>query len=111
MDYLEIGCTPHDEPCAQVGQPDYAPQARVQCRALINQLERSFPCPCPDKAWLYVKSNPHDFGTYYEVAVKFDENDQQACDWAYLIEASLPERWDTEALKELAANGCPVPSF
>lgn len=107
METLTIGSVPYAEPCAQVGSEDYARRARAQCKAFIAQLERSFPCPCPDKAWLFIKSNPHDFGTYYEVEVKFDPECEEACDWAYLLEASLPERWDPEALAELAANGFP----
>lgn len=108
METLTIGCSPVDEPCAQVGQENYSRQARIECRAPINQLERTFPYTGPDgTAWLFIKSNPHDFGTYYEVEVKFDPECEEACDWAYLLEASLPERWDSEALAELAANGFP----
>lgn len=105
METLNIGCTPIDEPCAQVGQEDYARQAKLGCRALMAQLERAYPCPEGANAWLFIKANPHDFGTYYEVEVKFDEEDSAACDWAYLIEASLPERWDAEAIKSLREQG------
>lgn len=106
MDYLMIGATPCDEPCAQVGQEDYGQQSRLECKALIAQLERAYPYAGPEgTAWLYTKANPHDFGTYYEVAVKYDEECKQACDWAYLLEESLPERWDEQAREWLLANG------
>lgn len=101
METLTIGSVPYAEPCAQVGSEDYARRARAQCKAFIAQLERSFPCPCPDKAWLFIKSNPHDFGTYYEVEVKFDQRDAQAEDWAYMLEAGAPEYWDAQAREEL----------
>lgn len=106
METLTIGSVPCDESCAQVGQENYAKQARIECRALINQLERTFPYTGPDgTAWLFIKSNPHDFGTYYEVEVKYDTECEAACDWAFLLEASLPERWDEQALQELATHG------
>jgi hypothetical protein len=105
MESLNIGCTPIEEPCAQVGQDDYARQAKLGCKALIGMFERLYPCPEGAQAYLYTKSNSHDFGTYYEVEVKFDEEDPAACDWAYLLEAILPERWDAQALDFLAQNG------
>jgi hypothetical protein len=105
MESLNIGCTPVDEPCAQVGQEDYAAQARMGCKALMGQLLRAFPCPEDAQAWMYVKANPHDFGTYYELEVKFDPECAVSSDWAYLLEASLPERWDAEACRVLEASG------
>ena len=105
MESLNIGCTPVDEPCAQVGQEDYAKQARMGCRALMAQLERAYPCPADANACLYIKSNAHDFGTYCEVEVEFDPECPISNDWAYLLEASLPEQWDEAAVKHLREQG------
>lgn len=98
METLEIGATPYEEDCYQVGTDNYAEKARIQCGAFIAQLKRLFGEP-PEGARLYVKSNPHDFGSYYEVAVKFDENNEAAVTWAYNVEGNCPPKWDTEALK------------
>lgn len=105
MDILEIGCSPASEPCVSVGQEDYPKQARIQCMALRNQLLRSFPTPAGVTAWLSTKGNAHDFGTYYEVAVHYDDESEAATDYAFLLEASLPEFWDAEAVKELREQG------
>lgn len=98
MEILEIGATPYEEDCYQVGCDNYAEKARIQCVAFKAQLIRQFGEP-PEGARLYVKSNPHDFGNYYEVAVKFDSMDETAVDWAFKVEGNLPAKWDAEALK------------
>jgi hypothetical protein len=101
MDYLELGPTPVEENCAQCGvQDDFTEQNKIECRAFKNQLQRLFPT-----ADLRVKAFPHDFGTYREVCVYFDENDEKSCDVAYAIENSVTNNWDDEAIVELKAAG------
>lgn len=100
MECLELSCTPVAEDCAQVGSDGYSEKARRECKALIGQLRRMFGEE-PGSARLTVKGNAHDFGTYYEVAVKFNENDEEACDYAYKLERGLPEYWDAKAKEEL----------
>jgi hypothetical protein len=100
-EYLEIAPTPVEEACQQVGTPSYdGAMARAECKAFIHQLRRQFG-PEPDGATLYVKSNPHDFGSYLEVAVKYDPNCEAAIEYAFKIEGNTPSFWDTEAVKEL----------
>jgi hypothetical protein len=104
MDELYLGATPFGEDCAQVGSADYADKARKECRAFINQLKRVFGEPPPGSEF-QIKSNPHDFGTYYEVVIKFDEKDTKAVDYAFHVESHQPEEWDEEAKRELGLNG------
>jgi hypothetical protein len=99
---MELAPTPIEEPCEQLG-PKYRPErARAECKAFIAQLKRVFGEP-PVGASLFVKSNPHDFGTYLEVAVRFDDEDPAAVDYAFKLEGNLPEAWEDEARAELAA--------
>jgi hypothetical protein len=100
MGYISIGSTPSDEPCAQVGTDNYFEQAKKECHAYMGQIMRIFP-EFPDYCWLSVKGFPHDFGTYYEVIVRYDENDEKATEFAYNIESNSPANWDDEAKKEL----------
>jgi hypothetical protein len=100
MDSLELSPTPVGEECAQVGAENYHAMARKECNAFIKQLRRQFGVE-PYGARLYVKSNPHDFGSYLEVACKFDENEEEAVEYAYKLESNLPENWDEEAKLEL----------
>ena len=98
-DYLEIGSVPADEQCEQLG-PNYdEKKARKECRVFINQLRRIHG-PEPFGANLKVKSNPHDFGTYYEVACYYDDENEEAMNYAFNCE-DIPENWDDEAKREL----------
>ena len=100
MDYLTLGATPSGEDCAQVGTNGYATKARKECTAYKNQLERQFGSP-PLGAYLSIKGFPHDFGTYHEVVVRYDENDKEAVEYAFKLEGDSPANWDDEAKKEL----------
>lgn len=97
MDFIEIGCTPSGEPCAQVGSDDYYERMKKETRAFKAQLERLFPLPAGVFGRLAVKGFPHDFGTYHEVVAMFNEDDKASCEWAYSIEANMPEYWDETA--------------
>jgi len=98
---LSLAPVPIDEPCAQLGDPDYLTRARKECRAFISQLTREFGEP-PSGARLKITQNPHDFGTYLDVEVQFDDSVEEAAEWAYKVEANLPANWDEAALAELA---------
>src|ERR1035437_1132786 len=98
-DYLEIGCSPCDEPCVQLGSEDYDRRAKKECRALINQLKRMYGEP-PESARLTIKGNPHDYGVYFEVRCIYAIDNEAGSNYALKCE-SLPENWDEEAKKEL----------
>ena len=93
MDYLNIGPVPANESCQQVGTPGYdAQKARVECRLFIAAIRKHLGRE-PEGASLVVRSNPHDFGTYYEVACRYDENNEAAVDYAFKCEAEAPVDW------------------
>ncbi len=96
-----VGSSPCEEPCAQVGQDGYAILALAECQAYIKQLRRCFGSEPPGAA-LFIKGNAHDFGTYYEVAVRFDEKNRKAAEWADDVAEGSPAHWDDEAKRELA---------
>ena len=104
-DYLDLSAVPADEPCAAVGSDDYAKRARLECRAFVDQLERTFPDAVAAGVYFRIKSNPHDFGSYLEVQACFDDEDEAQTEWAYTIEAELPWFWDEDARIFLAAEG------
>ncbi len=106
---LELATTvPIDEPCAQVGSDNYSDNSRKEARAFINQLIRQHGQP-PAGVSITTKNNPHDFGSYLDVVIKFDEDDETAADYAYGVENNLPYNWDDEALKELTEAGYELP--
>lgn len=108
-DFIHLGCTPTDEPCAQVGSEGYENLARLECCVLREQILRTFPLPleAAGRAGLRVASNPHDFGTYLDLVVEFDPQCQAAVDWAFLLDMGMPQFWDNEALATLCDAGYP----
>ena len=59
------------------------------------------PDAAPTSFNLVVRSQPHDFGSYYEVAARYDDINADAADLAYFLESEGPTTWDDEAKKEL----------
>lgn len=99
-EYLEIGCTPLEEDCLPAGHP----LARAECYIYKRQLERAFP-----DAKIGVRSNPHDFGTYYECVAYYDDEDEHQLDQALAVEGDSPMSWDDGAKQELKAlNASPM---
>lgn len=97
---LELTSVPCSEECQQYGTKNYdSNRARAECRAFKNQLERE--SPPPGEAYLKVKANPYEDGSYYEVAAVFNPENEQEADWAYGLESELPEFWDAAAREEL----------
>ena len=99
-DCIDVGCAPNLEDCAQVGQPDYSIQARKECRAYMNQLRRMFGDE-PEGAELSVKSNPHDFGTYFSVVCYYDPAFPASFQYALQCEGKISVLWDDDARREL----------
>jgi hypothetical protein len=94
-EYIDIGATPANENCEQLG-PNYdATRARLECNTFIGQIRREFG-PEPGTARLSVKSNPHDFGSYLEVVCYYNDTDETGMDYAFKCESSAPD-WDAES--------------
>ena len=102
-DYIDIGPCPAGEDCAQVGASDYYDRYKKEMTAYINQIRRELG-PEPPGARLRIKANAHDFGTYHDVIVEFDPDDEEASNYAYKCERTN-ENWDEEARKELGLDG------
>lgn len=111
LDYVTIGSSPANERCAQVGEDDYAEKARRECSVFAAQLARfvaSAGKTIPADARIVTKGHNHDFGRYYEVAVTFPYDDEEAMEFAYWLESNLPAEWDDEARAALnGAEGAP----
>ena len=98
---MTIGASPCEESCAQVGHPGYEARSRRECLVFRRMLERLFPLADDVPARFAVISSPHEFGTYREVCVRYEDSDARACDHAYAVEANTPAQWDAIARYEL----------
>ena len=102
LDYLNLGSTPSDEDCAQVGSPDYQNRANKELDAYKAQLERMFPGLETHKHMQFKKMwFPHDFGSYGEIVITFDVDNELEAATAIEIEWNTPTNWDQEAIEEL----------
>lgn len=99
MESLNIGCSPHEEKCAEVGSEGYTIKAKKECRVLGRQLVRMYG-EVPIGAQLSVKSHIHEVGTYYELVCYYNKDNSIAESFAFACE-ELPDNWDKEARKEL----------
>jgi hypothetical protein len=91
---MSLGSTaPSDERCAQTAEDDYATKARAEGKRFINGLIWKFGEP-PFGAMLMVKGFNHDFGTYYEVVVAYDDQYDAAVKYAWDMEENVPATWD-----------------
>jgi hypothetical protein len=105
-DYINIGSTPCEEECAQVGSEDYGVRALAECRRFIEAIRLKLG-PEPDGARLTVKAFQHDLGTYHEVVCYHDDDNEAATQYAYDCESQAPERWtDTEPLPTTRCSTC-----
>jgi hypothetical protein len=102
---IELGQVPFNEECAQTVDDNYTERARRECIVFKQQLLRLYQAghksDLPKGCRLRIKSNSHDFGAYYEVAVSFDPNSEAATEAAYWFENNCPSNWDDIAKREL----------
>ena len=101
MEYMEIGSSPYEEDCAQVGSNGYVERANKELFAYMNQLKRLFPAAESLNVRFRIKWFSHDFGSYGEVCMHWDTGNEEADVYVYEIEKELPGYWDEEAKKEL----------
>jgi len=101
-DFINLSGTPAGEECVQVSDKvEYMPAMRAECNRYLDMLRKRFP-NC-DRVELKIHSNPHDFGSYLDIRVIYDDNDDIAQQQAYFIENNEPEKWkDAEVLTFVA---------
>jgi len=97
MEYLTLGPTPYDEPCQQVGTASYNHNAALtEMRRYQHMLETMLETEFGKDSLqirLTVKSFPHDFGSYSEVCVMYNPDDQTSVNQAFWLDNNLPANW------------------
>jgi len=71
MDYLCIGSNDF----AQVGEPDFHMKNKIEMAVLLEYLETNFPVPEEFSRMCYYRTKwfHHDFGSYSEIVLMYDE--------------------------------------
>ena len=77
MEEFQLGTTvPHEEPCVQLGRPNYSAYSKMEANILMKQIVRELGTP-PDGCSMKMIVCKHDFGIYYDVALVYNpENDE-----------------------------------
>lgn len=92
-DYISIGSAPCDEDCVQVDpKQDYIGPMKAECRRFMELIKKKLG-PEPEGAYLSIKGNPHEFGTYYEIVCYYDDQNEEAVKYAFRCEAESPRTW------------------
>jgi hypothetical protein len=94
-DYLYLGTTPSDEQCPQVGKDDGSLIAEI-CNIYRKQLQ-TLATELNFEVAIVVRSCNHDFGTYYEVAAKYDSNNERHMNEAFELDGKVPQYWNDES--------------
>jgi hypothetical protein len=76
-------------------------KSKAEMTAYINQLNRIFSDAESKGIDFKIKKFHHDFGTYGEVCMYWNTDNEVADQYVYIIESNLPATWDREALQEL----------
>jgi len=101
-DYLTIGPVPCDEPCIQLGRPHYSTISRLECNAYRKAVIEAYGLP-PGESTLSIKGFQHDFGTYHELVVNYDPNNEEECAYALKVESGL-ETWPEDIYRQLVQD-------
>lgn len=73
MDWLNVGSNGF----AQLGNEQYFAKSKVEMKYLLELITDKFPIPEQLKMLcrFAVKAFPHDFGTYHEIVLQFDDDE------------------------------------
>jgi hypothetical protein len=96
LDCMYLGSAPWDEDCVQVDpRVDYLPALRAECKRYLELLEKKFTSK-PEGCSFVIKNQIHEFGTYCEVCVLYNDNDEDETNFAFFVEGNSPGKWDDE---------------
>ena len=95
-DTLSLGTTcPLSVDGVQVeSDKDYLPEMRTEARRFIELLEKRF--RNFDRISYRITSNPHDFGTYLDIDIVYNDEIDESSEQAFFVEGNLPETWEDE---------------
>ena len=91
-DYLSLGPVPIEENCVQVGTSAHDKFGSKEASVFKQQLIKEFP-----NGDFKAKTFYHDFGSYKEVCIYFDDENESEMDYAYMVEENLPLNWTEES--------------
>lgn len=99
-DYLALDPTPYEEPCIQVGHELYRSIASMEANLMKTQLEELLLTKYSDiLVNIAITQCPHDYGSYYQIYVYFDE---ESAEQAYWLDDNFPAYWKIDHFNTLS---------
>jgi hypothetical protein len=95
---LSLGGNPPDEDCVQVTKGNYSAVQRQETEAYKRALIKFLGEP-PEGVRFKITNNPHDFGSYYDLVVIFDDDDEAQTKYAFACESDGPATWEDAGMK------------
>ena len=92
--YDLLSTSPPDEQCVQTDGTDVNRMLAYEEGKRYIELIRKVCGKEPDGVRLKVRSNPHDLGTYYTVALFFDDEIPEHVDYMEKVDGDGPLNWD-----------------
>ena len=88
-DYFYIGSCPAEEDCAQLGVTErFAELSRLECSQYVAALRVVYGFE-PEGCRYQIKWEEHDFGSYPEVVIWYDDEDEASVEYAQKVEYGL----------------------
>lgn len=88
--YFELDPCPVEEDGAQVGHGTWL-QLAAEARRFKLQILAAYP-PVNEHCRVSIHWNQHDFGSYPEIRIWWDDSDEPSMEWAFKIEEDAEEK-------------------
>lgn len=105
IDELILDTTPTNEPCAQVGTDQYYKNTMAEARAHILQIQAQLTPPLG--VTFAIQGHPHDFGTYHQIHVSYNDQIPEHRQYISKLESEAPEDWTSHSKQYLKDLGYP----
>ena len=95
-DFVGLGSSPCEEDCVQVSKDfDYMPKMKKECNRFKLGIEKYFENLIKESdVSIVIKTFPHDFGSYCDVGISFDNSNKYQYKAALKIEQECPTTWE-----------------
>ena len=107
-DTINIGSSPYNEPTIQIKSGvNYLPWSIKEIMIFREQLKRQFPRLAEFNCYLHIRQHPHDFGTYAQLEINYNSDNEKSRKMAYTVDGEVPAKWDDIAQAEIDALKLP----
>lgn len=95
-----LGNSPIEEESVQVNSSKpYMDNMRKESLKFLQLLKKLFPEYRKYNCAFKIEKSLHEFGSYQEVKIEYNENDQESELYAVYVENFIPEYWNEEKVK------------